>query len=584
MLKDKFSTLQAFQPYVKFLTPYKLAISTVLMLIVISTFLNIIPPFMQRMVFDTAIPNREIGFLFWLTTGMLLLSVGLFVINKLKYYLLFQIKERIDYKIKSDHYCHIMRLPQGWHDKVSIGKILKSMEDASVVQGALNIIAIDLTQNLLMVLIYTPFLIVINWKLAVLQLIVFPVQYFVGRKFVGKDRELEDESWKKGTQVSTHLNETFLGIRIVKSFASESFSARRFKHLVLQAREIGVKRILYGISVDFIRFIVANLIANLMLFIAGFEMIAGNLTFGEFYAFQTLNGRFVDALNGLMSVYGHVVGSLNALGRFQTVEKLKEEHDDIESDKLLFLEKVDGKITFENVFFGYHEGKNVLRNFTLKVEAGQNVALVGRSGAGKTTIINLIMKFYAVKKGRITIDGFDIRHIDITSLRDNVGIVLQENYFFEGTIRENLTFGNKRYTDNNIITALEKANAWEFVSSFDMGINTKLGEDGTKLSGGQKQRLAIARAFLRNPKILILDEATSALDLETEKKVQESLNLLMKNRSTIVIAHRLSTITGADKICVIDEGMLAEEGTHQELLSLNGIYAGLYNKMGWLNV
>ena len=326
----------------------------------------------------------------------------------------------------------------------------------------------------------------------------------------------------------------------------------------------------------------AALVAGGIFFYNGYADPSGALSIdsGEFAAFILYMAMLLKPINRFISLFEQLQNGMTGFSRFR---EIMEKQPEPENENAIEIENARGDIEFENVTFSYptgDTGKGVLKSLSLKIEAGKTVALVGPSGGGKTTLCNLIPRFYELDDGRITIDGIDITELTRYSLRKNIGIVAQDVFLFSGTVRENIAYGNLNATDDEIIEAAKRANIHDYIMTLEKGYDTRVGERGINLSGGQKQRISIARVFLKNPPILILDEATSALDNVTEMQIQASLEELAKGRTVIVVAHRLSTIQNADEILVVNHDGIAERGTHTELIEKNGIYAGLYNRVG----
>ena len=319
----------------------------------------------------------------------------------------------------------------------------------------------------------------------------------------------------------------------------------------------------------------AALAVTLIVWFGGYEVVNGMITAGSLVAFLTYAVNLANPIKRLSRIYGRLQKAMAAVDRIFFVLDLPETVND--KPNAIELPQIKGNVSVENVTFSYDGAHNALEKVNFEVKSGQMIAFVGPSGAGKSTIANLIPRFYDVTSGAIKIDGYDIRDVKIDSLREQIGIVPQETLLFSTTVMENIRYGRLNATDEEVIAAARAANAEKFILELPNGYETQIGERGLNLSGGQRQRMAIARAMLKNPQILILDEATSALDTESEKIVQAALDELMKGRTSFVIAHRLSTIFGADKIFVIDKGKICESGTHKELLALNGVYSNLYN-------
>jgi len=375
--------------------------------------------------------------------------------------------------------------------------------------------------------------------------------------------------------ITSMLQESISAIRVVKSFVREAYEIKRFEEqnvLNFQAAMKNVK--LMSLLTPTVEFLAAVAVTFIVWF-GGYEVVNETITAGELVAFLTYAVNLANPVKRLSRVYGAIQKAMAAADRVFDVMDMDEKIKDAPDAKEL--PAIDGRVIFDNVTFSYKEGQAALSNVSIQAEPGQMIALVGPSGSGKSTIANLIPRFYDIDSGSISIDGYDIREVTTHSLREQIGLVPQETMLFSTTVMENIRYGRLDATDEEIIAASKAANADEFIRELPEGYETKIGERGLNLSGGQRQRLAIARAILKNPRVLILDEATSALDTESEKIVQDALDKLMEGRTSFVIAHRLSTIFKANQIFVVENGHVIEHGTHEELLALNGLYSNLYN-------
>jgi subfamily B ATP-binding cassette protein MsbA len=362
---------------------------------------------------------------------------------------------------------------------------------------------------------------------------------------------------------------------VVKSFVREDYEIKRFINQNVLNFQAAMKNVqLTSLLTPTVEFLAAVSVTFIVGF-GGYEVVNGQMTAGALVAFLTYAVNLANPVKRLARVYGTLQRAMAAVDRVFAVIDLPEPIGDKEGAKPL--PQIQGHVVVKDVTFGYKEGVNALENVSLEVKPGQMIAFVGPSGAGKSTIANLIPRFYEINSGAISIDGHDIRDVTVASLRDQIGIVPQETMLFSTTVMENIRYGRLDATDEEVIEAAKAANADSFIRELPQGYDTPIGERGLNLSGGQRQRMSIARAILKNPRILILDEATSALDTESEKIVQAALDKLMVGRTSFVIAHRLSTIFNADQIYVIDDGKIREHGTHEELLANGGLYSHLYN-------
>jgi ATP-binding cassette subfamily B protein len=415
----------------------------------------------------------------------------------------------------------------------------------------------------------------INWEMAILTFLVVPVFAFLALYFNRKMTQTYKKLFSNIADFNTRVEENIGGIRVVQAFANEEHEKELFA--VSNGKYRSAKLLAYKIMSKSmsINYMLMRLITLFVLICGTWFVINGELTYGEFIGFLLLSNVFVRPIEKISAIIESYPKGIAGFKRY--VEIMDTEPDVADAPHAVDAGQLTGNISFENVTFGYEGSAPVLQNINLEIQAGETVAFVGPSGAGKTTLCSLLPRFYDVTGGKITIDGKAITDITLESLRRNIGIVQQDVYLFSGSIRENIAYGNLNATEEEIWEAASQAQLKEFIQTQPEGMNTIIGERGVKLSGGQKQRLAIARMFLKNPPILILDEATSALDTETETAIQQSLTELSVGRTTLIIAHRLATIKNADNIVVVTEEGIKEHGKHEELLASDGHYSRLYH-------
>ena len=425
-------------------------------------------------------------------------------------------------------------------------------------------------------LAFTVLLFIINWKLALISIVIVPIS---GITIMTIGRSIRRKSRRTASMIAGITNiitETFSSIRVVKAFAMEGYEVQRFFKETHKYFKLILRRAKLRLLASPITETLGVMMGVLLLWVGGMEVLSGKgLTPEDFLRFILLLFAMMDPLRKLSSVNVELqAGAASAERVFAILDTPPTIVDELDAVKI---DTFKDKIQINNVSFKYESEDTVLKNISFEIEKGSAVALVGSSGAGKSTLADLIPRFYDVNQGAIEIDGQDIRYITLNSLRRLMGIVTQETILFNDTVKANIAYGQKDVDDEQVIAAAKAANALEFIEELPKGLDTVIGEKGVKLSGGQRQRLAIARAIMKNPPILILDEATSALDTESERLVQEALETLMTDRTVLVIAHRLSTVTNADKIIVMEKGLIKEMGTHDELIQKNGLYSNLYN-------
>ena len=480
--------------------------------------------------------------------------------------------------IVDDIYIKVQEMDMEYFSGTKVGELMvKVMNDP----GNINTLIIEtfyMISEIFRAIICLVIALYVDWKLTLGVLVVAPVLMIAVRRYSKKLKNSGKEKQEAIGTLNSKLQETLSGIRVIKAFATERTEIRNFKKKSLELKKVELKTSRYNAKSSSISEAVNYIMIAILLLFGGFRAIRGNhFTAGDFITIVGAIASMYTPIRRAITRYNSISVNIPSIGRvFEVMEK---EPKVTNKENSVNFEEFKKEILFSNVEFSYLDSKEkILKGINLKVKKGETIALVGNSGGGKSTIVNLIPRFFDVTNGSLEIDGIDVRDYNVKSLRKKIGIVPQETFLFSGTLKSNIKYGKNDATDEEIIEAAKQANAHEFIEKLEKGYETEIGERGAKLSGGQKQRIAIARAILENPQILILDEATSALDNESEKLVQEALEKLMKGKTTFVIAHRLSTIENSDKIAVIQQGELKELGKHEELMELNGIYYGLYNK------
>ena len=476
-------------------------------------------------------------------------------------------------------YTNLVKLPMTFFSQKRVGELNSRISaDITQIQDTLTTTIAEFLRQFILIIGGVILLATESLKLTLLMLSVVPLVAIAAVVFGRFIRKYSKKVQDQVAESQVIVEETMQGISIVKAFANEWYEIARYKGKISDVVKLAIKGGQYrGYFASFIIFCLFGAIVAVVWF--GVRLsIAGEMSVGQLISF-VLYSTFVGAsFGGIAELYAQIQKAIGATER--VFELLDENPEKINSDANRKQEKIKGNVTFNNVAFSYptRQEIEVLKNVNFTAEFGQKIAIVGPSGAGKSTISSLLLRFYDITSGEITVDGKNIYDYDLEDLRGNMSIVPQDVILFGGTIRENIAYGKPDASDEEIILAAKQANAFNFIEGFPEKFETLVGERGVKLSGGQRQRIAIARALLKNPSILILDEATSSLDSESEKLVQEALEVLMEGRTSIIIAHRLSTIRNADKILVLDNGRISEEGTHQELINLeNGIYKNLSN-------
>lgn len=483
---------------------------------------------------------------------------------------------KISNDVKMDLFDKLMRYDASFFDTNTSGNILFRFNNDvdSACNGLLSNMKLFTTRlfsslSLICVLFYN------SWQLAIIAVFVLLCALYPLTTVRRKINSIMDKSIFSGSAVVTHYNETFNGNRIITSYNLYKYQHERFQETLRSVFKLGMKMIQRtGMMSPLMHFVVSLGIAS-VIWLGSYLIVTHQISSGNFVSFIAALIMLYNPIKSIGNNYNNVQLSFMAMERvFGLLEGIPKIRD---RENARSLEKITQGIEYRNVCFEYVAGKPVLKNVNLKVSVGQTIAFVGNSGGGKTTMVNLLPRFYDVVSGSILIDGIDIRDLSLASLRDNIAVVFQDNFLFSGTIRENILLGKENAGEEEIANAVKCACLDEFISTLEHGLDTQIGERGVLLSGGQKQRIAIARAFIKNAPIVILDEATSALDNKSEAIVQQAIENLMADRTVFIIAHRLSTVRHADKIVVVNYGEIVEEGTHDELLAKeNGVYASLY--------
>ncbi len=546
-----------------------------LFLIIISRLSGLVLPGASKYLIDDVIPSNDLDMLKWLIL-IVILSI---VVQSVTSYSLTQIlsveAQHLIAQLRSKVQQHIIKLPIRFFDNAKTGELVsRIMTD---VEGVRNLVGTGFAQmigGILTAIISLGLLISISPMMTLYVLLPVLIFGLVSLKAFGKIRPIFRERGKINAQVTGRLTETLGGIRVIKGFNAEAQEIRTFEKGVDELFQ-NVKASLTATSfVTSAGALLLGLASAGIMGIGGYMIMEGKMTFGDFLAFTLYLGFMIAPIVQMSNIGSQLTEAFAGLDRTEEIMNMPLESDD--RKRTVKLEKVNGEIVFDQVSFAYESGKEVVKGISFNAPSGSVTALVGTSGSGKTTIAGLAATFLNPDSGTIYLDGKDLQTINLESFRSQLGVVLQDDFLFEGTIRENILFPRPHATEEQLKMAVHAAHVQEFTDRFEHGLDTLIGERGVKLSGGQRQRIAIARAILADPKILILDEATSNLDTESETLIQESLKKLMEGRTTFVIAHRLSTIRQADQILVIEQGKIVEQGKHEELLAQEGRYFQLY--------
>ena len=555
--------------------PYRLRFYSATAAVLCGTAIWLTVPLGLRELLDAVFESGDSGMLNLLALALFGLFVLQAAFNFFGKYHLEWVGERVIADLRKKIYRHLHRLGFRFYAERRLGEITSRLtNDVASIRTALTDSLPQLLTISFSLIGSISLMVMLNWRLSGVIFLTVPFVTIASRYFGAKIRKLS-RGIQDDLADSTAIAEDALGaIRLVKAFVREEYEVSRYHEAVERLfgtarRKVVLTQLFWsGVGILFMTTLV------IIFWYGGQEVLAGRLTAGELVAFIFYALNITRSINQSSRLYADVN---TAAGASERVFELMEEKPEIEdSPGAVILENVEGNVRIEGLRFAYENDREVLRGISFEVEAGQTVALVGPSGAGKTTLMNLIPRFYDPQKGAIYIDGHELRELNVKSLREQISIVPQEIHLFGTTIKDNILYGRLDASDEEIVQAAKDANAHDFIMETEQGYDSRIGEKGVKLSGGQRQRLAIARAILKNPAILLLDEATSSLDSESEAQVQEALYRLMQNRTTFVIAHRLSTVQHADRIVVLDAGKIVEEGTHAKLINQNGLYSHLY--------
>ncbi len=558
----------------RYIKPLWLQLLLAVIFMVIFSLLTSAVAFLVKPALDDIFLKHDAEMLKLLPLGLILLFVIKGVANYLQSYFIGYVGNRVVTDIREEVYYHIQGLSLSFFNSIPSGALTsRVIYDIGMIQRSVSSVIAGLLKEVITALGLIGVLFYRDWRLAIITLVILPLLFFPIFKYSRKLRRFSKKGQSQIAEISNFLQESFTGIRIIKAFLMEEFNRREFYNVnerlfKLMIKRLRVKSITAPISETF-----GGLAAAAVIWYGGSQVINGYTTPGSFFSFMTALFMLYGPIRSLNRSNNQVQEALAAGTR--VFELLDTEAEIKDAADAVTLPDFKDTICYKEVDFAYDQ-EPILKKVSLTINKGETVAIVGRSGSGKTTMLNLLPRFYDVNAGMITIDGYDIRKLTQHSLREQIAIVSQQTILFNDTIRTNITYGRTDVSDDDLIAAAKSANAHSFIENLPEGYETIVGENGIRLSGGQQQRLSIARALLKNSPILILDEATSSLDTESEREVQGAINRLMQNRTTLVIAHRLSTITNADRIVTMNNGQIIEVGNHDELLQKKGEYANLY--------
>ncbi len=567
--------MKDFSKILRYAKPYKKGIAFAFLCLVVTSVITLVLPLLVRNMINVVVVEKNAAALNSLTLDIIAVIAFQMLFGITQNYILGFVGNRMTADFRMELFNHIQSLSLRFFQERRVGEIISRMSnDISVIQKALVSIPVAVLRQSITLVGGLAIVFYLNWKLTGLILIVLPPLMLFARIFGKRLRTLAGQVQDQLARAMVVLEEVISSIKVVKSYNREAYEKQRFEECIETAFDAEVKKVkvsaFFGPFVLFLTF----LVSALLVWYGGRQVMAGATTPGELAAFFLYAIIIAGPIGTFVRLYTQSQEALGAIRRVYEILDTKPLIRDPENP--VIFDQVEGAIEFDHVSFGYRKDVPVLKDVSLQVRPGEQVALVGPSGAGKSTVVQLVHRFFDVDAGTIRVDGHDIREIALKTFLNHVALVPQETLLFGGTIRENIMYGKLDATDEELDRAARSANAYDFIENLDQGYDTVVGEKGVKLSGGERQRIAIARALLKDPKILILDEATSSLDNQSEMLIQDALDHLMRGRTTLIIAHRLSTVHNADRIIVLDKGRVVETGNHKELMASEGLYCKLY--------
>ena len=557
-----------------YIKPYKKAVFKTLFVIILANLASMLGPYFTKIAIDQVIPQKNLSLLLILGAIFLFSLVIIGWCMRYRIYAITEIGQDILKDMRFSIFEHLQKLPFSYFDSRPHGKILiRVVNYINTLSDLLSNGLINLISDLFNVIITLIFMLFIDVKLTLYSLLLLPVLFVMVLFIQGKQRKAYQELSNKQSNLNSYIHESISGIKITQSFAREDENFQIFNEVSEEYRQSFMK----AVRVQYLLWpAVQNIsvITTCFIYFVGIRQLGVSVTTGTLIAFIGYINNFWNPVINIGNFYNSLITATAYLERiFETMDVVPEIQD---APHAIALPPIKGTVDFQHVYFRYEEGKNILTDVSFHIEPGQTIALVGPTGAGKTTIINLLSRFYDVNEGAVKIDGYDVRDVTLRSLRKQMGVMLQDTFIFSGTIIENIRYGNLAATEEEVIQAAKIVRAHDFIKDLKDGYETVVEERGSTLSAGQRQLISFARALLADPKILIFDEATSSIDTKTEELLQEGLQQLLKGRTSFIIAHRLSTIKNSDKIFYIDGGRIVEEGSHDQLMAKHALYHHLY--------
>lgn len=571
---QKHSKLEITNRLLKYLSPYKGKVIFVVSLMIFVMLVGILNPYLLKIAIDNNITKGDLRGLLVIGLIMLILNYLALLASRKRIKTMASVTNNIMVNIRHELYSHIQKLSFSFFDNRPVGKILaRVIGDVNALQELFNNSITNFIPEFLILICVAIVMFSMNYKLALLAIAILPFLAVSMLLIETISRKRWQEFRKKRSNMNAYTHEQFSGIRIVQGYATEKDSSKTFSVLVKEMMDGFINAVklndLFWPLVE-----ISWGIGSIIVYWYSVKLIGMGVTVGTVIAFSSYIGMFWRPILNISTFYNTLITNFAAADRIFDIMDIQPDIKDLEGSTKM--PKINGEVEFKNVSFCYEDGVTVLDNVSFEIPAGETVALVGATGAGKTTIVNLISRFYDTSSGEVLIDDINVKDVELESLRSQMGIMLQDTFLFSTTIKENIRYGRLDATDEEVIAAAKAVNAHDFIMKLPKGYDTDVNERGSRLSVGQRQLISFARALLANPRILILDEATSNIDTATERLVQKGIQKLLKGRTSFVIAHRLSTIRDCNRIMVIDDGRVIEAGTHEQLMNLKGSYYNLY--------
>lgn len=557
--------------------PYRKTAIKASILTLTGIIIGLVEPLLFRKAIDDGITPGNVRILLVTLAVLLVLRFIQWAASRAQVRTINILGQQVLYDLRQNLFTHIQSLPFVFFDRRPAGKIVSRItNDVNHIGNLAASGIVNLVSQLISLVGIVGIMLYLHWKMALLSFVTIPLLGFVLTKVRWALEDAWGDTRKAVASINAHLNETIQGLSVIQAYGYEKHNSAKFREFNKKYFDAYMRAIRLDQAFWPLTDIVGAMGTAIVIWYGANAVVQGTMTIGLVWAFVNYLGKFWAPISTFSRVWSQVLSAMASAERVFTVLDLKPETGSSAQEGYIELPRLEGEVVFENVSFAYKPGEQVLSGISFKVSPGETIALVGPTGAGKTTIINLLARFYQPSSGKITVDGYDLAEVSLPSYRSQLGIVLQDTLIFSGTIKDNLLFGKPDATMDEVVRAAKAACIHDFIESLPKGYDSQVTERGTNLSAGQRQLLAFARAILADPRILILDEATSSVDPETEQLIQQALKTLLKGRTSFIIAHRLSTVRSADRIMVIEDGQITESGTHDELVALGGRYANLY--------